>query len=143
MNIELVTKIENMIESLRSLQQAIMISDGSPVIFSEHRRSLIDNRICFSFEEPILPGEKATRKVHTRCQKEQVKSGRSDDQLVALGMLAPDEPAGRKPLNRLEKAIQMRLEEIAGLPVIDISHGNPTPKASGKDHQSPRQIPQG
>ena len=130
---ELVTKIENVIELLRSIQQEITTSRGSPVVFPEHRRSLIENRICLSCEEPILPGEKDSRKVHTRCRKEQVKSGRSDDQLVSLGMLAPEEPAGRKPLDRLEKAIAQRLQSVAkGLPAYDLSKGNPTAKEAIK-----------
>jgi len=130
MSTEIAQKIGKVIELLRSIQQEMMFENVSSVVFPEHRKALIEKRICLVCEEPILPDEKDVRKLHARCRKEQLASRIPDNQLVSLGLLAPEDPSGRKPLNRLEKAMAQRRAE--NVPSYDLSKGKPTAKEAIK-----------
>jgi hypothetical protein len=114
MNAKQISKIDKVIQLLVAIRSEMEREADSDPIFPESRKAMLKKAICLSCDQPIIPGEKVVRHVHERCRQEQKRfqkeGGKTDAQLVELGLLAPKDVTGRRPLKRLETRVNAAIE---------------------------------
>jgi len=70
-------------------------------IFPSWAQALLEESICLDCRSRIKRDEKAVRGCHSRCHKRALRAmeitGKTDEEMVASGIFAPKQKAGRKP----------------------------------------------
>lgn len=108
MNNKLAAKLGKLIGQLVEIQREINAMDEAPA-FPESKRRLIADRICLTCLLHVPEPERYIRGNHEACRQDQRRGGKSEAELISLGLLAPPEKTGRKKVSKTELAVQRAL----------------------------------
>ncbi len=112
MNTKLASKLGKLIGQLVEIQREINELDEKPT-FPESKIKLIENRICLTCGKHVPVGKRYLRGNDENCRQDQQRGGRSESELISLGLLAPLGKTGRKKQSKTEIAVEAAKELLA------------------------------